>query len=357
MHIGSWGTPDFGLTELLGSLLNKPRTENLGSNLIGPYPTTTGLTTYTDQGGVPRYVSTPTPNVNTNATSLNLNGTGGGTGGGSGVQIPTGGGDPGVDLAKQAYEQRINAIRNLFGQTKQRAADIRSEADRTFADLLKQVGAFRDRSKGLFDTAGQEITNNASEILGSNARTAREQEGTLRAQGRALGLGDSSKFRQQTGLAGRLAAAQGDTLATRGEQNRANQNLFQERQDQAQAQEDEATRYKQNVYDQARAIENIGLDQFGDNVDAASNAFGTSLNNILNYQRQLASINPLQANSISAYTPDFSNVKDAISQIIGTPLSSGSGSGISFDLGSANPVQPTSILDLLKRSKGLIASA
>jgi hypothetical protein len=343
-HTGSWGLPDFGFTELLQRTLQpgNPLTADNGSNLFGAPPPTR---TYTQ------------PTTRSVTTTPDLYG-----GDAGGVSRANGGGvapvaaDPGVDLARQAYEQRIKAIQNLFGQTKQRAADVRGEADRTFDNLLKSVGAFRDRSKNLFDTAGQEITDTASGILGGNARTAREQEGDLRAKGRALGLGDSSKFKQQTGLAGRLAATQGNTLATRGTQNRQNRNLFDERQDQAQDQENQAGSYKTGLYDEARRLENTGLDQFGDNLDAASNTLGSSLNNILNYQRQLAAINPLQAGGINAYTPDFSNVQNAVSEIVGAPMAGGAGKGFAADTG-ANPVNPTNILELIRRNKGLYNTA
>lgn len=349
----NWYDPrnlEFSLSEKLSDAMNLPRNAQGGSpgisGVLGQntYQNTINNAVYDDAVRRAQQNGTLQTTTNNNLT----------TGRDPGTNPGTPGNNNDVDLARQAYEQRVNQIRNLFGQTKQRAADIRSEADRNLETILKAVGAFRDRSQNLFNTAGQQITENASEILGSNARTAREQEGTLRRQGRALGLGDSSKFLQQTGLAGRLAAQQGNTLATRGQERRANQNLLDERLDQAQTQENTANDRRQSVYDSARALENTGLDQFGDNLDAASNMFGQSLNNILNYQRQLAAIQPLQASSVTAYTPDFSNVQNAISEIIGQPIAqAGSGKGIAMDMG--NPYNPTSIQELLRRNRGLYA--
>lgn len=334
-HTGSWGTPDFGLTELLAKALGAGSTNQNGSDIFPNRPN-----------------QAPPPKIDTRTNTIN-------TGGGAGYSAPAasgggqlGGGDQnGVDLARQAYDQRVNAIRDLFGQTKQRATDIRSEAETTFADLLKAVGAFRERAGTQFSNAGQEITNNASELLGTNARTAQEQEGDLRAKGRALGLGDSSKFQQQTGLAGRLAATQGNTLSRRGEENRSNRGVYDERLDQAQGQEDEAGRYKTSLFDEARRIENTGVDQFGDNLEAANNTFGSSLNNILNYQRQLAAIQPLQAGGLSQYTPDFSGIQNTITNILGggTPAPTSGG-----DI-AANLAAPTTIAELLKRNRGLYA--
>jgi hypothetical protein len=141
-----------------------------------------------------------------------------------------------LELAEQARRNRINSY-------KAQAGNMRTSAQGAFDNILKSVNSFRDRSKTLFDNSGQEITNRASGILGQNARTAVESAGDARARGRALGLGDSSKFNLQNKVQGNLASTQGNTVARRGEENRANQGIFQERNDQAQAQEDEANTY------------------------------------------------------------------------------------------------------------------
>lgn len=240
-----------------------------------------------------------------------------------------------VALAEQARRNRINSY-------KAQAGNLRSQAQGTFDNILKQVNAFRDRAKTQWSDAGQEITNRASSILGSNARTAVESAGEARARGRALGLGDSSKFNLQNKVSGNLASTQGNTVARRGEEERSNQNLFQERQDQAQGQENEANSYLRNAMDKATTLENTGY-------DAGEEVFANSLNDIVNYQRQLAALRPVQADSLTQYAPNFSGIANTINGVL-----SGIGGGrgaTEEDFG--NPVNPTDVFSLLKR-RGLV---
>lgn len=248
--------------------------------------------------------------------------------------LPTNTGVDELALAEQARRNRINSF-------KAQAGNLKSQAQGAFDNILKQVNAFRERNKTLFDNAGQEITNRASQILGQNARTAVESAGEARARARALGLGDSSKFSLQNKVQGNLASTQGNTLARRGEEERSNQNLFQERQDQAQGQENEANTYLRNALDRATTVENTGY-------DAAEEVFSNSLNDIVNYQRQLAAINPVQAANLTQYTPNFSGIANTINSV----LSGMRGRGTTEqDFG--NPVNPTDIYSLL-RKRGLV---
>lgn len=254
---------------------------------------------------------------------------GGGGGGGGGVDE--------AELARRARENRINSA-------KARAGQMRGEGQGIFDNILKAVGAFRERNTGLFNSAGQEITDNASEILGSNARTAQEASGDARARGRAFGLGDSSKFNLQNKVQGNLASTQGSTLATRGQQNRSNQNLYDERSDQAQDQENQANTYLKNVNEKAGVIERAGY-------DTADEVYDNALNDIVNYQRQLAAINPVQAGGLTQYTPDFSGVRNTISGVLNGV--GGQGGGTQSEFG--NPVNPTDVFSLL-RKRGLVTA-
>lgn len=248
---------------------------------------------------------------------------------------PTGGGIDEAELARRARENRINSAKAQAGQ-------LRGEAQGIFDTILQAVGKFRERNKSLFDTAGQEITNNASEILGSNARTAQEAAGSARARGRALGLGDSSKFNLQNKVQGNLASTQGSTIARRGEEERNNQNLFQERQDQAQNQENEANTYLRSANERAGVIERAGL-------NTADEVYDNALNDIVNYQRQLAAINPVRAGGLTQYTPNFSGTANTINGVLNGV---GGGRGVTEqDMG--NPVNPTDIFSLLRR-RGLV---
>lgn len=93
VHIGSWGTPDLGITEGLQSLL-KPQqayADSGGSNLIGstPAPASTGTGSNMSQEvmstgtpGGPSYADNPPPTNNNNASS------GGSGGGGQNLKDP-----------------------------------------------------------------------------------------------------------------------------------------------------------------------------------------------------------------------------------------------------------------------------
>lgn len=234
--------------------------------------------------------------------------------------------------------------RSMIDSYRAQANNLRNEGQGTFDNIIKAVNAFRDRSKEQFTNAGQEIVNRASQILGENGRNNAQQEGQLRAKGRALGLGDSSKFNLQSRLAGNFAATQGNTIAKRGEEDRANTALLNERNDQAQNQENQANTYLKGVRDRATALENAGY-------NAADETYASTLNDIVNYQRQLAAINPLNAKGLTQYTPNFSGIANTINSVL--QGLSGAGGGTITENDFANPVDPTNIFDILKK-RGLV---
>lgn len=324
-HVGAWGTPELGLTERVSDARGLPRD-----------PVTGGSQNFAGGTQTPprRDTTTTTNDTSVNRITAPTGGGGGAPTGGGGT--PTGGGSiDEVALAEAARRNRINSY-------KAQAGNIRSQAQGAFDNILKAVNAFRERAKTQFDTAGQEIVNNASQILGQNARTAREAAGDARARGRALGLGDSSKFSLQNKVQGNLASTQGNTIARRGEEDRANRNLFQERQDQAQNQENEANTYLRNAMDRATTVENTGY-------DAGEEVFTNALNDIVNYQRQLAALKPVQAEGLTQYAPNFSGIANTINGVL-SGLGRGGGT-TAEEIG--NPVNPTNVFDLL-RKRGLV---
>lgn len=237
------------------------------------------------------------------------------------------------DLALQA----LNAA-------KQQAQDIRSEGQNTFNSLLGAVNAYRDRSKQQFTDAAQEIIDNASNILGTNANNAQQLVGKATGQARSLGLGLSSRLNSGQSLLNNLATTQGSTLATEGQNNRSNQVQLDTRNDTAQSNEDQANNYLKQINDAANQVESSGV-----------NNYGTALNNIVNYQRSLAALTPLNSGSLTQLNPDFSSVANTLSSVLGgsTPTSTASAPGAVPANAGANPVDITSILDLLKKQQGL----
>lgn len=334
------------LIDYTGTKLNLPE-YGYSERAAGARPTTnTGITPQSKAAGLDRWVDVHfnqpkggggtnqavDPNNPTNQSFALPGGGGAPTGGDQGG----GGGVDELALAEAARRNRINSY-------KAQAGNIRSQAQGAFDNILKAVNAFRERAKTQYDTAGQEITNRASEILGSNARTAREAAGSARARGRALGLGDSSKFQLQNKVEGNLASTQGNTIARRGEEEASNRNLFQERQDQAQGQENEANSYLKNALDRATTVENTGY-------DAGEEVFTSALNDIVNYQRQLAALKPVQAEGLTQYAPNFGGIANTINGVL-NGLGGRGGGATENDF--ANPVNPTNVFDLLKR-RGLV---
>lgn len=326
------GAPELGWSERANN--NRP-TVNTG---VTPQSKAAGLDDwkrvhFDESTGNPNYrPPAGAPTNDPNATNRALTGGGG--------AAPTGGGDMGGGVDELALAEA--ARRNRISSYKAQAGNIRGQAQGAFDNILKAVNAFRERAKTQFDTAGQEITNNASEILGSNARTATEAAGSARARGRAMGLGDSSKFQLQNKVQGNLASTQGNTIARRGEEEANNRGVFQERTDQAQGQENEANSYLKNAMDRATTVENTGY-------DAGEEVFTSALNDIVNYQRQLAALKPVQAEGLQQYAPNFGGIANTINGVLD---GLGGGRGATEEQ-MGNPVNPTNVFDLL-RKRGLV---
>ncbi len=333
------------IIDYVGTYLHLPET-GLSEKVNGYKPTVyTGLTSQSKKAGLDKWRydhfekpkgGAPNPTEQPKQTDLVSSGYRSITPVSPTSTLPTNAGEGANELAlaEMARRNRINSY-------KAQAGNLRSQARGTFDTILSQVNAFRDRAKTQFTNAGQEITNRSSEILGNNARTAQETSGEARARARAMGLGDSSRFRLQNKVTGNLAATQGNTIARRGDEQRANQALYQERQDEAQGQENQANTYLRNALDRATTVENTGY-------DAAEETFSNALNDIVNYQRNLASMRPVQASGLTQFTPNFNGITNTINGI----LSGIKGGGVSEEE-AGNPVNPTNVFELLKR-RGLV---
>lgn len=334
---GTWfGLPDFGLTEMLREMagrqpsaqattaFNNPAVYQArkqqsfgGQNLAAP-----GVLGASSGGVI--------PGGPPNATMRQGGGGGGGAPTNTSLASSTGGGFDEQALAEQRRRSMIDSY-------KAQAGNLRSEGESTFANILNAVNAFRDRSKTLASNAGQEITNRASGILGANARMGTQAVGDARARGRAFGLGDSSKFNLQNKISGNLAATQGNTIARRGEEERSNQALLQERNDQAQSQEDQGNTYRNSINSRASALENAGYDQ-------AEDQYASSLNDIINYQRQLAAINPVQSSSLQQYAPNFSGIANTVNGVL-----DGLGGGGTTEESFGNPAGNIDLQNLIAK--------
>jgi hypothetical protein len=266
------------LRQWLGNLVDRAGTSRgwndlgISERIAGGPTTNTGITPQSQQAGFLPYTPLYNPNQILGATTQqnftpapNFSGPGGfrnlSGGGGSGM-VPTG--QPSGQQTQQNQSSGPSLedlLRGQFDYYTGEAERMRGSARRGFDDLLANIGSFRDRSKSLYDQAGQQITNRSADALYSNARTGQEAEGRTRSMGRALGLSDSSKMNRADKALAQTAAAQGDVMARRGENEMANQSLLDEREDTASAQERQGQSNFDNLVEQADAMRRGGMMQ------------------------------------------------------------------------------------------------
>lgn len=235
-----------------------------------------------------------------------------------------GGGGGGINTDQARLDQ-------LWNNAKATANEYGASGQRTFDTLMGSVNKFRDRAQTGFANAGQEITNSASELLGGNARTTQELTGTSRALGRAMGLGDSSKFNIQNQILGNLGVTQGSTLATKGENDRANSLALAGNMDTAQTNEDNANNYLKDINSGKAQIERGGLTDYTNLV-----------NDMMQRDQALAAMNV--GTPTAAPATDFSGI---LNNLNGGLLPDGSMGPTTNQ--NANPYNPIDNKTLLKK--------
>lgn len=305
-NIGSWTiaglpTPDYGISEALARLLGRPQNNLVPDVLQAPklptnnFQSVLGASTSSD----PYAGAYSTPPIGPTYSGPQTKT----PSGGSNITAPTGQtGDNGQGVANLGLAA---ALAN--------AQSYRDRGLQTFNDLIKSVNDFRNRASDLRSAGEQTITNQTADTLGSNAKTAQQLAGAANAQGRNLGL--SSKVNLGQRLLGNLEGTQGNVLAKKGENLTANENLYQSRQDQANAQEAQANQYKQGIESGVNQIQAGGLADYTGALQA-----------IQERANALASLNPLNAGGLSGYSPDFSGITNTLNSVIGSiPSVTGSG--------------------------------
>ena len=197
VRIGSWGLPEFGITEAIGGLFNAPRTAQGGSNLWGgqtPAQTTAPqvLGTQTSNQGFigPQYPIGPQKPAGYQAPAQ----------AGPGGANPIAGGNQSQpsqeELARQAAQQAYNAEnQNLNTQYDYASAQLQNQ--------LGTLGSQRDQSiaqvdLGLGDinrqvgTSKTNLQTNTQQQINEAGSTARNVQGQNRNVLRALGILNSS---------------------------------------------------------------------------------------------------------------------------------------------------------------------
>lgn len=235
----------------------------------------------------------------------------------------TGANDFGMLLAQSQRANDLDSIKRKFDAAKQTASDYQGSGQRTFDTLTKSIGDFRQRSGDLKTSAGQEIINSASGILGNNARNYEDTVANSRLRARAMGLGAGSRLGGQNALGGAFAALQGNTIAKQGENQMANTNLYNERMSQADTQQGNANTYLQDVNSAVQRLLTQGTDQFGTDVRSAENTYGQNLDNILARQRTLEAMNPMSSGGLSGYQANYSGIANPLTSMPGVNTQSG----------------------------------
>ena len=244
--------------------------------------------------------------------------------------------DDSVNAAQLALEAQINAA-------KQQASDIRNEGQNTFNSLLSNINAYRQRAQQAYTDANTNIVGDANNNVAGQASSAIDNAADVNRIARGLGLSSAINLGQKFQNA--RASTVGNIRAAETTNKNQNQQQLNTENDNADTQESQANDYLKQINDQANEVENGG---FGSALSGYTNA----LNDIVNYQRSLASINPLSAGSITTLTPDFSSVVNTLNNVLSGAGVTGTTTPTSAN-SNANPVNPVDIATLLK-SKGLL---
>ena len=244
--------------------------------------------------------------------------------------------DNSVNAAQLALEAQINAA-------KSQAQDVRNEGQNTFNTLLDQIGKYRQRAQDAYTDANTNIVGDANNNVAGNAASAIDNAADVNRISRGLGLSSAINLGQKFQNA--RASTVGNVRAAETDNKNQNQQQLNTENSNADTQESQANDYLKQINDQANEVENGG---FG----SALSGYTGALNDIVNYQRQLAAINPLSAGSISTMTPNFSGVVNTLNNVLSTAGLPNGGNTTSANV-SANPVNPVDIASLLK-SRGIL---
>lgn len=208
-HIGSWGLPDFGITEALGGLVGNPRNSSGGSNLIGG-----GTTTYSNNGttyNAPSPSNSPQygPNVPvkgslSNGSVLGVS-TGGNSGGGS-----SSGQRSATDIARSmgynpfSENNAADILRGIEERQNQLRNEISSGWDNYIGDLdnLANTG-LNDQRSAQENIAKEQYTLGQDKLNTQKAKSLRDISENVRNAFQAgnnflgsVGAGDSSAANQ-----------------------------------------------------------------------------------------------------------------------------------------------------------------
>jgi len=354
-NIGGYNLPDRGYTEWLRSLLGKPLSAEVQTTFNNPAvaqavggsaPAIKGAST-TTQGPRPIGILkdgrtlwsdgtiTGTPTETPTGTST---GTSTGTPTGTPTETPTGTPTPELDLYTQQWLAGLEAA-------KRQAQSLRNQGQNTFQRLIDAARGYSERAAELRDLGSQQITNTFNELAGGNARLGQDarQQALLRA--RAGGYGDSSKLGLLNQVTGNLAGMQGSALARKGENEALNLADYKAREAEAEQQRKAAQDYMTGIEEAAGELERQGIQNVGYD-------YGLNLSGLAQRLQAMQAMNPLNAQSLTQYTPDYSGLTNTLNSLLGGLTAQNRASGADQAL---TAVQPTTYQELLRRIRGTYA--
>lgn len=253
-------------------------------------------------------------------------------------------------LAQSSYDIAQGRIRDLFNTGNAQADTMQATGQNRLQDILNAVDAFKTEALQQKTNSGQEITNAASDIMHGNAVTARDLVGKSTGQARSLGLGLSSRLNLGQGLLQGLESTQGNTMAKAGEQNRANDIMYNQRLDTGNTTAGIANTNFNDLLGTINNFKTSNLASYGTNSNQAGSDFAGMLNNITNYNRSLTAMAAPSAGSLLAMQPDMTGINNQISSFLSSmPSTSTVGTGANAPLTLASP--SSSFQDLLNPKK------
>lgn len=194
IRLGSWGTPELGITEWIGGMMGNPRTAQGGSNLIGG-----GTATYSNNGNT-YSANPPAPQQGvsrSNTQSASVLGaskvnTGGGSGGG-GQSAPQqsnggGGGEPSINL-----DEIYNPIFDAYNQTEGALSQGRDAELGNLTSTEANESAKYNKEKGqLLDQNQQNQTTFEDSVKSALAEAVRYYNALQQRRGAMFGAFSSA---------------------------------------------------------------------------------------------------------------------------------------------------------------------
>lgn len=251
---------------------------------------------------------------------------------------------PSPDQSNKSPELDLYTQQWLAGleNAKRQAQSLRSQGQNTFQRLIDAARGYSERAAELRDLGSQQITNTFNELAGGNARLGQDarQQALLRA--RAGGYGDSSKLGLLNQVTGNLAGMQGSALARKGENEALNLADYKAREAEAEQQRKAAQDYMTGIEEAAGELERQGIQNVGYD-------YGQNLSGLAQRLQAMQAMNPLNAQSLTQYTPDYSGLTNTLNSLLSGLTAQNRASGADQAL---TAVQPTTYQELLRRIRG-----